>query len=328
MPKWHQLLLSGLIMDTTSRVLMLLEVVERGSFAKAAETRNIDRSVISKQISRLEDDLGVRLLNRTTRSFSLTAAGAEMIKKAAELRELLSETVRLAENYHQEPRGVLKITSSTIIGRRYLQPVINDFQKRFPQVEVELRLDDKFVDLVSEGFDLAFRVGEPKDSSLIARKIARNRLLLLASPEFIDTYGMPKRIEDLADLPAASYSSTSLRVEGVRYVDKHGDAQEQKINSVFKANDAEVLLDKTLSGTTYVLAPAFIIDDEVTSGRLIPLLTDLHLIEYSAMYAVYPHRDLPVRTRLFFDAIREHLGKDTPLWEKNIPNFDRMYRGD
>lgn len=327
MPKWHQLLLSGYIMDTTSRLLMLLEVVERGSFAKAAETRNIDRSVISKQISRLEDDLGVRLLNRTTRSFSLTAAGAEMVKKAAELRELLSETIRLAENYHQEPRGVLKITSSTIIGRRYLQPVINDFQKRFPQVEVELRLDDKLVDLVSEGFDLAFRVGEPKDSSLIARKIARNRLLLLASPEFINTYGMPESIEDLADLPAASYSSTSLRVEGVRYIDQNGDAQEQKIKSVFRANDAEVLLEKTLSGTTYVLAPAFIIDNEVTSGRLVPLLTDLHLTEYSAMYAVYPHRDLPVRTRLFFDAIKEHLGKDTPLWENNIPNFDSMYRG-
>jgi len=100
-------------MDTTSRLLMLLEVVEQGSFAKAAELRNIDRSVISKQISRLEDELGVRLLNRTTRSFSLTAAGAEMIKKAGELRELLGETVRMAENYHLEPRGVLKITSST-----------------------------------------------------------------------------------------------------------------------------------------------------------------------------------------------------------------------
>ena len=175
-------------MDTTSRLLMLLEVVEQGSFAKAAEIRNIDRSVISKQISRLEDELGVRLLNRTTRSFSLTAAGAEMIKKADELRSLLGDTLRMAENYHLEPRGVLKITSSTLIGRRYLQPVINDFQKRFPQVEVELRLDDRLVDIVSEGFDLAFRVGEPKDSSLIARKIARNRLLLLASPAFIETY--------------------------------------------------------------------------------------------------------------------------------------------
>ncbi len=314
-------------MDTTSRLLMLLEVVERGSFAKAAETRNIDRSVISKQISRLEDDLGVRLLNRTTRSFSLTAAGAEMVKKAADLRELLGETIRLAENYHQEPRGVLKITSSTIIGRRYLQPVINDFQKRFPQVEVELRLDDKLVDLVSEGFDLAFRVGEPKDSSLIARKIARNRLLLLAAPEFINTYGMPKTIEDLADLPAASYYSSSLRVDGIRYIDHKGETQEQKIKSVFRANDAEVLVEKTLSGTAYVLAPAFIIGDEIKSGRLVPLLTDLNLAHYSAMYAVYPHRDLPVRTRLFFDAIREYLGKDTPLWEKNIPNFDKLYSG-
>lgn len=312
-------------MDTTSRLLMLLEVVEQGSFAKTAEMRNIDRSVISKQISRLEDELGVRLLNRTTRSFSLTAAGAEMIKKASELRSLLSETVRMAENYHLEPRGVLKITSSTLIGRRYLQPVINDFQKRFPQVEIELRLDDRLVDIVSEGFDLAFRVGEPKDSSLIARKIARNRLLLLAAPEFIETYGMPSTISDLAQLPAASYASNSLRVEGINYYNHTGEQCEQKIKSVFRANDAEVLLMKTLSGTTYFLAPAFILDKEIIDGRLIPLLTDIKLMEHSAMYAVYPHRDLPVRTRLFFDAVREYIGKDTPIWENSIPNFDKMY---
>jgi DNA-binding transcriptional LysR family regulator len=304
---------------------MLLEVVEQGSFAKAAEIRNIDRSVISKQISRLEDDLGVRLLNRTTRSFSLTAAGAEMIKKASELRELLGDTIRMAENYHQEPRGVLKITSSTLIGRRYLQPVLNDFQKRFPQVEVELRLDDRLVDIVSEGFDLAFRVGEPKDSSLIARKIARNRLLIVAAPEFIETYGMPKTIEDLAGLPAASYSSNALRVDSISYYNSKGEPCEQKVKSVYRANDAEVLLMKTLSGTTYFLAPAFILENEITDGRLVPLLTDVKLMEHSAMYAVYPHRDLPVRTRLFFDAVREHLGKDKPIWENSIPNFEQMY---
>ena len=184
-------------MDTTSRLLLLLDVVERGSFSKAALSRNIDRSVISKQISRLEEDLGVRLLNRTTRSFSLTAAGAEMIKKSKQLRELLGDTIRLAENYHQEPRGVLKVTAANIIGRRFLQPVINDFQKRFPQVEVELHLDDRVVDIVAEGIDLAFRMGEPKDSSLIARKIARNRYLLLATPEFIDVYaGYSKELID------------------------------------------------------------------------------------------------------------------------------------
>lgn len=304
---------------------MLLEVVEQGSFAKAAEIRNIDRSVISKQISRLEDELGVRLLNRTTRSFSLTAAGAEMIKKAAELRELLSETIRLAENYHQEARGLLKITASTLIGRRYLQPVINDFQKRFPQVEIELRLDDRLVDIVAEGYDLAFRIGEPKDSSLIARKIARNRLLLLAAPQFIDTYGMPETMSDLAQLPAASYANSAFRLDGIHYYNAQGEACEQKIKSVFRANDAEALLMKTLSGTSYFLAPAFLLDNEIIEGKLVPLLTDVKLMDHSAMYAVYPHRDLPVRTRLFFDAVREYLGKDTPIWEASIPNFENMY---
>jgi len=312
-------------MDTTSRLLMLLEVVEQGSFIKAAEFRNIDRSVISKQLSKLEDELGVRLLNRTTRSFSLTAAGAEMVKKATELRTLLGETVRIAENYHLEPQGVLKITSSSLFGRRYIQPVINDFQMRFPQVEIELRLEDRVIDIVSEGIDLAFRIGEPKDSSLIARKIARNRLLVVATPKFIANYGMPKTVDELAQLPAASYASSSYRVEGVRYYDENGEPREQKLNSIYKANDADVLLMKTLSGTAFFVAPAFVLDNEVKDGLLVPLLTDIKLMEYSAVYAVYPHRDLPVRTRLFFDAVREYIGKDIPIWERGIPNFGQIY---
>jgi DNA-binding transcriptional LysR family regulator len=314
-------------MDTTSRLLMLLDVVELGSFTSAAQSRNIDRSVISKQISRLEDDLGVRLLNRTTRSFSLTAAGAEMIKKSRELRELLGHTVRLAENYHQEPRGVLKITSPTIIAKRYLQPVINDFQKRFPQVEVELRLDDRVMDIVAEGFDLAFRIGEPKDSTLIARKLARNRMIILASPKFIQTYGMPKTIDELALLPAASYTSNSLRVTSISTIDKYGDRREKTIKSIFRANDAEVLLLKALSGTAFVVVPALTVGNEVADGQLVPLLTDIQLSDYSAMYAIYPHRDLPVRTRLFFNAVREYIGKTTPIWESNIPDFEHLYQG-
>lgn len=314
-------------MDITSRLLMLLEVIEQGSFTKAAGARNIDRSVISKQISRLEDELGVRLLNRTTRSFSLTAAGAEMVKKAGELRELLSDTVRVAENYHQEARGLLKLTASSIIGQRYLQPVINDFQKTFPQVEVELRLDDRLIDIISEGFDLAFRIGKPKDSSLIARPIARNRWLILATPEFIETYGLPKKIEDLATLPAATYASSQLKVDFIKYLDDNGETCEQKMKGVFKANDGELLRMKILSGTAYGLLPAFMLKNEIIDGALIPLVTDVELIEYSPVYAVYPHRDLPVRTQLFLDAVCEHLGKDIPLWELAIPDFDSLYQG-
>ncbi|TMO42447.1 LysR family transcriptional regulator [Pseudoalteromonas ruthenica] len=313
-------------MDTTSRLIMLLEVVEHGSFSKAADMRNIDRSVISKQISKLEEELGVRLLNRTTRSFSLTAAGAEMVKKAKELRLLLTDTVQLAENYHQEPRGLLRITTSTILGRRYIQPVINDFQKRFPQVNIDMRLDDRLVDMVSEGFDLAFRVGEPRDSSLIARKLARNRLLLLATPQFINAYGEPKNMQELGELPAATYYSEHKRVDSISYLNEQGEQCEQGINAVFSANDLEVLLDKVLSHTAYFLAPALLIGDEMKTGKLRPLLPEVVLPDYSPLYAIYPHRDLPVRTRLFLDAVRHFIGESVPRWERNVPHIDTLYR--
>ncbi|WP_435236987.1 LysR family transcriptional regulator [Psychromonas sp. PT13] len=314
-------------MDTTSRLLMLLEVVEQGSFTKAADHRNIDRSVISKQINRLEDELGVRLLNRTTRSFSLTAAGAEMLRKAKELRDLLGETVRLAENYHKEARGLLKITAPNVIAKHYLIHVINDFQKRFPQVEIELQLSDSYIDLVAEGMDLAFRIGEPKDSSLIARKIARNRSVIVASPEFIDTYGMPNSIEELVKLPASIFASFAVKHDTIRYIDEQGNHNEQKIKSVFSVNDPDVLLKKTLSGATFLFIPAFIITNEINDGLLVPLLPDLKLKNLNDIYAIYPHRDLPVRTRLFFDAVRDYLGKDVPIWESNIPGFEHLYQG-
>ncbi|CAH9057394.1 HTH-type transcriptional regulator DmlR [Pseudoalteromonas holothuriae] len=312
-------------MDTSTRLLIFLDVIERGSFAKAAQHRNIDRSVISKQISKLEEELSVRLLNRTTRSFSLTAAGAEMVKKAQQLRKLLSETHLLAENYHTEPKGLLRITSSTIIGRRYVQPVINEFQKRFPQVEIELRLEDRLVDIVGEGYDLAFRVGEPKDSSLIARKIARNRLIILATSQFISTFGEPKSMADLSTLPAASYASEGLRFTGISYLNDNNELSEVPIKSIYRSNDGELLITKVLSDTAFCTVPAFLVDQEVINGLLTPLMTHVTLIDYAALYAVYPHRDLPVRTRLFFDAMREYIGKDVPIWEKNIPNFDSLY---
>ncbi|MCW1890050.1 LysR family transcriptional regulator [Vibrio chagasii] len=127
-----------------------------------AEQRNVDRSVISKQISRLEEDLDVRLLNRTTRSLSLTAAGNEMVNQAHQLRALLlNDTRRLAQNYHAEPRGLLRITSSTMFGRQYVQQAIAVFQKQYPDVDFELRLEDRIVDMVKEGSDIGFRIGKP-----------------------------------------------------------------------------------------------------------------------------------------------------------------------
>ncbi|WP_017443962.1 LysR family transcriptional regulator [Gayadomonas joobiniege] len=312
-------------MDITNKLMIFLEVVEQGSLARAAELRNVDRSVVSKQLNKLEEELGVRLLNRSTRSFSLTAAGAEMVKKAKELRLMLSETVQIAENYHSEPRGLLKLTSSSILGKRYIQPVINDFQKRFPQVEVELRLEDRVVDIVGEGYDLAFRVGPPRDSNLIARPLARTRLLILAAPEFIQTYGEPKTIEELAELPAAIYAGDSKKVHELLHIDKNGKEVATPMRSVYRANDGELLLAKVISGTAYTAVPAFIVNDEIIKGSLIPIMQHIHLPEYHKMNVVYPHRGLPARSQLFFDAVKEYIGSEIPIWEHNIPGFEKMY---
>lgn len=306
-------------MDTTSRLIMLLEVVEQGSFSKAAEIRNIDRSVFSKQINKLEEELGVRLLNRTTRSFSLTAAGAEMVKKASELRYLLNDTVQLASNYHLEPKGLLRITASSYLGNHYLMPVIETFQKRYPQVTIELRLDDRFVDMVADGFDLAFRVGELKDSSLVARKLADNKMIIIATPKFVEIFGEPTSMTDLAELPAATYQNQHISVDSVNYYDQDGNLKEQPVTSVFKTNDADALIAKLMSHTAFMIAPTFFFSDKVDSSKFVRLLPDIKLEDFNDIYAVYPHRDLPVRTRLFLDAARHYIGEPEARWEKNAP---------
>jgi len=298
---------------------MLLEVVEQGSFSKAAEVRNLDRSVFSKQISKLEQELGVRLLNRTTRSFSLTAAGAEMVKKAAELRFLLNDTVQLAGNYHQEPKGLLRISASSFIGKHYLMPVVNSFQKRYPQVTIELRLDDRLVDMIADGYDLAFRVGELKDSSLVARKLSDNRRMIIATPKFVEMFGAPEKMADLAELPAVTYQNEHMKIDSISYYDEAGEVQEQVINPVFWSNDAETMLEKVLSHSAFMAVPTFFFADNIDSSQFIRLLPEVKLPNYNDIYAVYPHRDLPVRTRLFLDAARHFIGEPEARWEKNVP---------
>ncbi|WP_286296954.1 LysR family transcriptional regulator [Vibrio apostichopi] len=312
-------------MDISSRLLLLLEVVELGSFVKVAEQRNVDRSVISKQISRLEEELDVRLLNRTTRSLSLTAAGNEMVNQAHQLRALLNDTQRLAQNYHSEPRGLLRITSSAMFGRQYVQQAISVFQKQYPDVDFELRLEDRVVDMVKEGFDIGFRIGKPKNSSLISRKVARSRLLIVASPEFIAQHGEINTIEKLESLPATIYAAPGLLIDQFSYVDQQGKAQLFQLNATYKVNDVEMIPKSAVAGSTLAVVTAQMLTDEITSGQLVPIMTHLQLDDFGTFYAVYPHRDAPIKTKLFLDTLKSIVGEDVPIWEQNIPGFESMY---
>jgi DNA-binding transcriptional LysR family regulator len=312
-------------MDLASRLLLLLEVSELGSFVKVSELRNVNRSAISKQIGKLEKELGVHLLNRTTRSLSLTAAGSEMVNQAKQLRALLNNSKRLAENYHDEPRGDLKISSSTLFGRQYVQQAILRFQAQHPDIRIELLLEDRMVDLVGEGFDIGFRVGEPKESNLIVKQIAKNRLLIVAAPAFIEKYGEPNTIPKLESLPAVVYSAQGLLIDKIKYFDNIGSEAFIQLNTTYKVNEVEMLINTAVAGEMLTVTTAQMIENEVLEGKLIPIMKHINLADYGTFYAVYPHRNSPLKTRLFIETLKEVIGDKTPIWETRIPGFDKMY---
>lgn len=312
-------------MDLASRLLLLLEVSELGSFAKVSEHRNVNRSAISKQIGKLEAELGVQLLHRTTRSLSLTVAGTEMVSQARQLRDLLNNSKRLAENYHSEPRGELKISSSTLFGRQYVQQAILKFQTLYPDIRVELLLEDRIVDIVGEGFDIGFRIGEPKASNLIAKQIARNRLLIVASPDFIQKYGKPNTIPKLESLPAVVYSAQGLQIDKFKYLDGSGNDAYFQLTPTYRVNEVEMLINTALAGNMLTVTTAQMIENEILEGKLVPIMTHINLNDYGTFYAVYPHRNAPLKTKLFVQTLKEVVGENVPVWETRIPDFDKMY---
>ncbi len=273
-------------MDLATQLELLLDVAEFGTFAKAADRNHIDRSALSKQIKRLEDDLGLRLLNRSTRSLSLTSAGTEMVKQAKKVREVLNETKKIAETFHDEPRGHLKISSSTFFGRTYINRAIELFIKKYPEISVELVLDDNRVDVISEGYDVVFRIGQIRDSNMIVRKLASNKLALVASRDFIETYGMPETPEELIKLPSIVYSNESFIADKLR-IPTSLDSDETKtftMRGQYLVNEAESIIDSVKSGLGYALIGQFYLQKHIDEQGLIRLLPDYKLPDSGEVY--------------------------------------------
>ena len=167
-------------MSITNQLTLFVDVVQKGSFAKAAALHDMDNSSLSKQIKKLETSLGVQLLNRSTRSFSLTSAGEEILTQAHILIDTLSDIHSIADSYQAKPKGILRITSGMFFGQQYIQPAINIFMQKYPEVKITLMLDDKRNDIIADHYDLAFRIGKLNDSNLMARKIANMHFALVA----------------------------------------------------------------------------------------------------------------------------------------------------
>lgn len=300
-------------MDSLNAMEVFVRVVQAGSFSEAARALSLTPSAVSKQVSRLEDRLGARLINRTTRRLGLTEEGTAFFDRAQRILADVGEAEQAVTHLHGAPRGTLKLNSPVVFGRMHIAPLIPAFLQQHREVRIDFTVNDRFVDLLEEGLDLVIRIGELKDSSLIARRLATNRRVVVASPEYLEKHGRPERPRDLAAHNCLIYLYRSTKnlwqfdgPEGPESVEVRGDVE---------ANNAEVILELVRSGQGIALLPTWLVGQCLRGGHLQQVLKGYAAAD-SQIYAVYPPgRHLSPKVRTFVDHLVQHF-KTSPLWRE------------
>lgn len=292
-------------MDHVSRVGIFIEVAKCESFVGAARTLGLTGPAVSKQVQSLEDQLGVKLLNRTTRHVALTEAGALYYEKARKALDDLNEAEQYIHEQKVRPTGKLKVNAPMSFGTQYLAQPIAAFAEQYPDVELEIDFNDRLVDVVAEGFDVVIRIGSLKDSNLVARKLAPCAIVLCAGKKLLEKHGSPETIEQLSDYPAIVYTRHAQK-EVWRYQLANGETFSQILNRTFSANTAEMMLAACLQGIGVALLPIFSADAYLRSGELVALFPEHKTYPQTDIYALYPQNTyLPTRTRLFIDWLKD-----------------------
>jgi len=290
-----------------------IRVVEAGSISGAADRLNVAKSAVSRRLKELEKHLGVELFHRTTRQMNLTDTGRAFYHQAVRILDDVLEAEIATSQAHGTLKGSLKIALPSTFGLMHMGPIINDFIKEHPQIEFDLDFNDREVDLIQEGFDLAIRIANLPDSSLIARRIAPIKTVICASPDYLEQMGTPRSPEDLREHQCLVYSL--LRDFEYWYLtDADSKEIKIKIHPYLKASTGEFLKDAAVKGQGIILVPTFIAYKEIENGSLIPLLKDYTSPQINA-YAIYPQtRHLSQRVRAFVDLLVKRF-EGTPYWD-------------
>jgi DNA-binding transcriptional LysR family regulator len=300
-------------MGQLSEMQTFVRVVEAGSISKAAEQLGLAKSGVSRRLAELELRLGVRLMNRTTRRSSLTEAGESYYEGAVKLLADVSELNAATADANACLEGTLKLAVPLSFGLLHLAPAIDEFLRAHPDLRINVDFSDRHIDLVEQGVDLAIRIADLDDSSLQARRICPIRIMLCASPSYLESQGTPVGPEDLENHRILQYdigSGTTLRLE-----DKKGVAHVVTTRPNIVANNGDFLRDMAMAGHGITLTPAFIAWEAVAAGDLVPIMTEYCPRQLSA-YAVYPQtRYLSRRTRVFIDFLAEKFGEN-PYWDQ------------
>ncbi|MCG8508300.1 MAG: LysR family transcriptional regulator [Rhodospirillales bacterium] len=298
-------------MDSLSAISLFVRIAETGSFSNAARELGISKSSASKKMTALEERLGARLINRTTRRLSLTEVGMAFNERAQRILAELEEAEQAVTHLVAEPRGTLRVSAPVTFGTGPLATALADFMTEYPELAVSLDLSDRRVDLVGEGYDVAIRVAELADSSLIARKIARVRRVVCASPDYWKRYGVPDAPRDLKHHNCLVY--TFLETPSEWQFQKDGKGQTVRVRGTFHANNGAAIRAAATAGLGVCQSPTFIVGDDLRDGRLVTALDDFE-DKSLAVYAVYPHRHhLSAKVRVFVDFLAEHFGP-RPYW--------------
>ncbi|PWT70784.1 MAG: LysR family transcriptional regulator [Proteobacteria bacterium] len=287
-------------MDRLEAMQMFVRIVETGSFSAVARELGTTQPTISKQLTALEQRVKTKLLNRSTRSLSLTDSGASFYERCKQIIEEVQEAEGALGRLQATLTGTLHLNSSIALGQLFLTPLMLKFQNLYPDLTVELSLNDRIIDLVEEGVDLAVRLGRLADSSLVARRLGSTRRLLCATAGYLEEHGEPRRPEDLSEHNCLLYLYLS---SGNEWIFKGADGEiHVRVQGNFKANNAYAIREAVLAGVGIALLPDWMVHDQVDRGEVKPLLPEFATqpLEINAVYPSSRHLSAKVRTLIDF----------------------------
>lgn len=291
-------------MDKLASLSAFVAVADKGSFAEAARELGLSRSQVNRQVVQMEDQLGVQLFNRTTRSVSLTPGGDNFYKRVRPLLIDLREAEMAVQSEHDEPQGEIRINAPLSFGVRHLSPALTEFMKLYPKISVQLILSDQFVDPVAEGFDVTMRIASRRDNpSLIEHEIIEARRVICAAPGFLHAHGVPAVPDDLANQPCLHYGN--LPTGGIWRLTKNDNSYDVRVQGALCSNNADVLNDAAVAGLGIALLPVFIAGDDLKAGRLVAVLPEYQAPKIYLSLVYPPNRHLSSRIRLFVKFIQD-----------------------
>ncbi|MGP4669531.1 LysR substrate-binding domain-containing protein [Agrobacterium pusense] len=293
-------------MDRLTSLTVFGQVVECGGFSAAGRRLNMSTTMVVNHIQSLEERLGVRLLNRTTRKVSLTETGKFYYNRSSQILADLEDADQFASSLTSTPRGKLKIYTATAIAP-FLVPLVSEFIEQYPSISLQLDIGERMIDMIEEGYDLVIR-STPRDSRLIARKLTPWRHFLVSSPGYRQSHPPILRPADLADHNCLQYSNYAYGATW-RFETMTGEQDEVKIDGNFVSNSAQTLRQLAIEGRGIFLAPSFLVFDDLKEGRLVTNMPDYRGIEFS-IDVLFPDRNhLPTKVRLFIDLLVERFAE-------------------